>query len=103
MMPERNRLEAMMSEQALAFLEEWTSDNIDPEEFEDEAAENAHAKELAERFLKDAAAAGIPKAEIDEVVDDLTAFMAEQIEEANEREEEDAADHEIEDEVENEV
>ena len=93
-----------MSKRALAFLEEWTSDNIDPEDFEDEAAENAHAKELADRFLKDAAAEGIPKAEIDDVVDDLTSFMAEQVDEANEREEDDEdEDDDVEEEVKNEI
>jgi hypothetical protein len=91
-----------MSKRALAFLEEWTSDNIDPEDFEDEAAENKHAKELADRFLAAAAAAGIPKAEIDDVVDDLTSFMAEQIDEANEREEDDE-DDDVEEEVKNEI
>ena len=91
-----------MSERALAFLEEWTADNI---EADDDAPEDnsARAKQLADQFLKAAAAEGIPKAEIDDVIDDLPGFMEAQIAEANEREEDDAADHEIEDEVENEV
>jgi hypothetical protein len=92
-----------MSERALAFLEEWTAENVDPD---DEAPEDidARAKELADQFLAAAAAEGIPKAEIDDVVDDLPGFMASQIEEANEREEdEDDEDEEIEDRVKNEV
>jgi hypothetical protein len=89
-----------MSERVLAFLEEWTSDNIHAG---DGARDPARAKQLADQFLAAAAAEGIPKAEIDDVIDDLPGFMAAQIEEANEREEEDAADHEIEDEVENEI
>ena len=89
-----------MSERALAFLEEWTSDNIHAGDAEGDAA---RAKQLADQFLAAAAAEGIPRAEIDDVIDDLPGFMAAQIEEANEREEDDAADHEIEDEVENEV
>jgi hypothetical protein len=97
--------EATMSERALAFLEEWTSDNIDPKDFEhdDDHDHHDYAKELAARFLTDAAAAGIPKSEVDEVVDDLTSFMEEQIEEAIEREEDDADDHDLEDELENEL
>jgi len=92
-----------MSERALAFLEEWTADHIDAE---DEAPEDidARAKELADQFLKAAAAEGIPKAEIDDVVDDLTDFMAAQIEEADERDEDDEdEDEEIEDRVKNEI
>jgi len=89
-----------MSERVLAFLEEWTADNIHAGNAE---AGPALAKQLADRFLSAAAAEGIPKAEIDDVINDLPRFMASQIEEANEREEEDAADHEIEDEVENEI
>jgi len=91
-----------MSERALAFLEEWTAENIDAD---DDAPqdENKRAKQLADQFLAAAAAEGIPKAEIDDVVDDLPGFMASQIEEANERDEEDAADHEVEDKVENEI
>ena len=89
-----------MSERALAFLEEWTSDNIHAGGAKDDPA---HAKQLADQFLAAAAAEGIPKAEIDDVIDDLPGFMEAQIEEANEREEDDAADHEIEDEVENEI
>src|SRR5690348_855245 len=89
-----------MSERALAFLEEWTSDNIDAG---DAKGGPARAKQLADQFLAAAAAERIPKAEIDDAIDDLPGFMAAQIEEANEREEEDAADHEVEDEVENEI
>jgi hypothetical protein len=94
--------ETAMSERALAFLEEWTAENI---EADDDAPEDnsARAKQLADQFLAAAAAEGIPKAEIDDVIDDLPGFMEAQIEEANEREEDDAADHEIEDEVENEI
>jgi hypothetical protein len=89
-----------MSERVLAFLEEWTADNIHAG---DAKGDPAPAKKLADQFLAAAAAEGIPKAEIDDVIDDLPGFMAAQIQEANERAEEDAADHEIEDEVENEI
>jgi hypothetical protein len=84
-----------MSERALAFLEEWTADNVHPEEHE---PDDKHAKQLADAFLAAAAAEGIPKAEIDDAVDDLTSFMAAQIEEANEREDDDEDDEDEDDE-----
>jgi hypothetical protein len=79
-----------MSERALAFLEEWTSENIHAGEAP--AGDTTRAKELADRFLAAAAAEGIPKAEIDDAIDDLPSFMASQIEEANERDEDDDED-----------
>jgi ribonuclease E len=82
----------------MAFLEEWTADNIHGDEPEGDAT---LAKKLADEFLAAAAAEGIPKSEIDDVIDDLPGFMASQIEEANEREEHD--DDDVEDEVRNEI
>ena len=73
-----------MSERAMALLEEWTSENIDPEGGEPEG-DDRRAQQLADQFLAAARAAGIPKSEIDDVVDDLTSFMASQIKEARER------------------
>jgi hypothetical protein len=74
-----------MSERALAFLEEWAAENIHAEISAPDNIE-ALAKTLASRCLEDAQEAGIPAAEIDEVVDDLTEFMVGQIEEAADRE-----------------
>lgn len=73
-----------MSERALAFVEGWVSDHVHPEDHEPEG-DNTRAKQLAEECLMAANAKGIPKAEIDQAVDDLTAFMAGQIEEVIDR------------------
>jgi hypothetical protein len=73
-----------MSERALAFLEEWTSENIHMEAGAPEG-DNTRAKQLADQFLAAAAVEGIPKSEVDDIVDDLTSFMASQIQEARER------------------
>jgi hypothetical protein len=73
-----------MSERALGFVEEWVSENVtaaDPAAGDTEA----RAKALASRCLADAGAEGIPASEIGEAIDDLTAFIAGAIEEANER------------------
>ncbi len=73
-----------MSERALAFLEEWTSEHAHPEGGASEG-DDTRAKQLADQFLAAATAVGIPKSEVDEVVDDLTSFMASQITEMRER------------------
>ena len=74
-----------MSERALAFLEEWVNEHIHVEGYEPDG-DNARAKQLADQCLIDAQADGIPNAEFDEAVDDLTAFMAGQIVEVTDRE-----------------
>jgi hypothetical protein len=68
----------IMSERALAFVEEWVSDHAG-------ADDTARAKALADRCLADASLAGIPTTEIDEAIDDLPAFIGGTIEEASER------------------
>jgi len=73
-----------MSERALAFVEGWVSDHVHPEGYEPEG-DNTRAKQLAEECLSAANADGISRIEIDEVIDDLTAFMAGQIEEVVDR------------------
>jgi hypothetical protein len=72
-----------MSERALAFIEEWTSDHVRAED--KSADEQARAKALAARCLADASTHGITANEIGEAIDDLTAFMTGAIEEAAER------------------
>jgi hypothetical protein len=71
-----------MSMRAVEFVESWASENI--------AAggqpAGATALTLASRCLQAAIAAGIPRSEIEDTFDDLPAFMAGEIEEANERE-----------------
>jgi hypothetical protein len=72
-----------MSERALAFVEEWVADHVRAEDKWGD--EQARAQVLADRCRADAAAHGIPASEIDEAIDDLTAFMIGAIEEAAER------------------
>lgn len=74
-----------MSERALAFVEEWTSDNVRAEGYEPEG-DNSHAKSLALQCLQEAKVAGISEAEIKQSIDNLTDFMAAAIEQANDRE-----------------
>jgi hypothetical protein len=74
-----------MSERALAFVEGWVSDHVHPEGYEPEG-DNTRAKQLADECLSAANAEGISRIEVDEVIDDLTAFMAGQIEEVVDRE-----------------
>jgi hypothetical protein len=72
-----------MSERALAFVEEWVTDNVRAEDKSGD--ERARAQALAHRCRADAATQGIPANEIGEAIDDLTAFMIGEIEEAAER------------------
>jgi hypothetical protein len=74
-----------MSERALAFVEEWTSENIRPAGHAPEG-DISRAKSLAVKCLAEANAQGISETEIKESIDDLTAFMAGAIAEANDRE-----------------
>ncbi len=74
-----------MSERALAFVEEWTSEHIHAEAGAPQG-DQTHAKTLALQCLGDAKAKGISAAEIGESIDDLTEFMTGAIAEANERE-----------------
>jgi hypothetical protein len=78
-----------MSERALAFVEAWTSDNIQPQ---DAPPQDADAKAYAAQCILAAGQAGIPELEIREAIEDLTAFMAAAITETNEQGHGDAAD-----------
>jgi hypothetical protein len=73
----------MMSERAIAFVETWATENIDHQA----EGGNLSAEILAAQCLAAAKAQGIPKTEIDDAFEDLTAFMAGQIAEAKDREE----------------
>jgi hypothetical protein len=95
-----------MSMRAVEFVENWVSDNVDDEEVDPKNLE-AHAADLAARCLEEAVAAGIPKSEIEDTFDDLAAFMAGEIGEAQDRdddedEDEDDDEEEIEEEEEKE-
>jgi hypothetical protein len=72
-----------MSERALAFVEEWVSDQVRAEDKSGD--ERARGSALADRCRADAGTHGIPASEIGEAIDDLAAFMIGAIEEAAER------------------
>jgi hypothetical protein len=74
-----------MSMRAVEFVENWVSENIGADG-EKPAGNGASAAVLASQCLAAADAAGIPRTEIDDTFDDLPAFMAGEIEEANTRE-----------------
>jgi hypothetical protein len=84
-----------MSDRAVEFVENWASENIHAGGEQPEG-DNSRAKALAFQCLAAAGIAGIPQTEISETFDDLTAFMAGEIEEADTRE---AAPSEVEDEA----
>ena len=74
-----------MSERALAFVDEWVSDNVHAEDAGGDI--EARARTLASQCLAAASKEGIPASEIGEAIDDLPNFMVGAIEEAEEREE----------------
>ena len=73
-----------MSDRAIEFIETWVSKHI--AEGAQPVDSAARAKLLAAQCLVDAAAEGISSIEIKETFDDLAAFIAGEIEEANARE-----------------
>jgi membrane-bound lytic murein transglycosylase B len=86
-----------MSERALGFVEEWVSEHVTAADAAGDS--QARAKALASQCLAEANAQGIPAAEINDAIDDLTAFMSGAIEEASERKEHDS-DFETDEEIE---
>ncbi len=74
-----------MSMSAIEFVENWVSENITADA-PPPADVDATARALASQCLVAATAAGILQSEIDDTFDDLPAFMAGEIEEANTRE-----------------
>jgi hypothetical protein len=74
-----------MSDRATAFVETWISENINAEGYQADG-DNSRAKKFASQCLAAAMAEGIPTTEISEAFDDLAAFIAGEIEEANDRE-----------------
>jgi hypothetical protein len=71
-----------MSERAIAFVEEFVSENVDPDGYEPDD-DNSHSAALAARCIEAAKAAGIPETEMKSAFEDLTAFMAGAIHIAN--------------------
>jgi hypothetical protein len=74
-----------MSMRAVEFVENWASENITADGGQLEEDAGAKALALASQCLEAAGAAGIPQSEIEETFDDLPAFIAGEIEEANAR------------------
>ena len=90
-----------MTMRAVEFVENWVSENIEPEAAEAEDID-ALAAELAAKCLEAADAEGIPRSEIEDTFDDLAAFIAGEIEEAEDRDEPDDEDEELDEEDEDE-
>ena len=80
-----------MSERAIGFVESWVSEHVNAEGSAPEG-DDSRARAFATACLMAAAAAGIPEAEITESIDDLTSFMAGEMQDANDREVERLAD-----------
>jgi hypothetical protein len=74
-----------MTERAIEFVENWVSENINADGYQAEG-NHSRAGAFAVQCLEAAGAEGIPRTEIAETFEDLTAFMAGEIEEANNRE-----------------
>ena len=70
-----------MTERAIAFVENWVSENIRAEGY-DAVETLSRAKVFAGRCLEAANAAGIPQTEITEAFVDLKGSMAGEIQEA---------------------
>ena len=77
-----------MSARALEFVETWVSEKIEEMKKLPAEGDEAAAKALANECLQAALDEDIPAAEIQEAFDDLAEFIAGEIEEAREREEE---------------
>ena len=77
-----------MSARALEFVETWVTEKIEAMETLPAAGDEAAAKTLANECFQAALDEDIPAAEIQEAFDDLAEFIAGEIEEAREREEE---------------
>jgi hypothetical protein len=69
-----------MSERAIAFVEEWVSENVELEGNELEVDGSMAAESLAARCLASAKKEGITEAEMNDAFEDLTAFMRNELE-----------------------
>jgi hypothetical protein len=85
-----------MTERAIAFVESWVTENVRAQS-DQSNGDNSQAQALATRCLNAATAEGIPQAEMAAAFDDLTAFVAGEIAEANDREVERLAAEEADD------
>ena len=84
-----------MSTRAVEFVETWVSEKVEAMDMDEPTSgDAAQAKQLAAECITEAANEGIPSAEIDEVFDDLAAFIEGEIGEARDREADDEDDDE---------
>jgi hypothetical protein len=74
-----------MSERAIAFVEEWVSENIHATGYEPEG-DDSQAAAFAARCVASAKADGIPEAEMKSAFENLTEFMSAAIRTANDDE-----------------
>ncbi len=74
-----------MSERAISFVEQWVEANVHPEAYEPEG-DTSRAEAMAAYCRVAAKAEGITDAELNGSFENLTAFMAGQLEEATDRE-----------------
>ena len=77
-----------MSARALEFVETWVSEKIEEMKKLPAEGDEGATKALASECFRAALEEDIPAAEIEEAFDDLAEFIAGEIEEAREREEE---------------
>jgi hypothetical protein len=77
--------ESVMSERALAFVEEWVNENVHATGYEPEG-DSSLASALAQQCLAEAKVHGIAEVEMKDAFEDLTQFMAGQIKLVNDNE-----------------
>jgi hypothetical protein len=76
-----------MGTRAVEFVETWVSEKVEAMDMNAPVSgDEAQAKQLAAACISAAANEGIPSSEIDEVFDDLAAFIEGEIGEARDRE-----------------
>jgi hypothetical protein len=83
MLSEKQEVE--MSERAIEFVENWTSEHIQAEGYQPEG-DLTLARTYAAQCIAEAKEAGIPVTEINESFENMVDFMSGEIEEANDRE-----------------
>ena len=86
-----------MSARALEFVETWVSEKIEEMDEFPADGDDSQAKALAAQCIQAAQEEGIPASEIQEAFDDLAAFVAGEIEEAKDREDESSDDEDDDD------
>lgn len=75
-----------MSTRAIAYVEQWIDERIQPDVYHDEEGPDERNMHLAAQLLLDASSAGIPQEEIEEEYPDLTGEIARAMEVATDTE-----------------